>query len=123
VHNSFDTIWTIENGRIVSEETEDCPGIPDAPPSPPGRGPGGPPGGPPHAGFPGRGPPPGQGEHQGPPRLAEEEEEAAELGVDGKGEDDECDLDSYLDSQDWSRWVGGAGEKPYELAVGAQVVF
>jgi hypothetical protein len=89
-----------------------------APRSPPGCGPGGPP----HGGFPGHGPSQGEGEYQGPPRLTEAEEEAAELEVEGEEEEEECDLESYLDSQDWSRWVGKTEEERTEVAVGEQVV-
>lgn len=54
--------------------------------------------------------------------MTEEEEEAMEPEV-AEEEEEECDLDSYLDSQDWSRWVGRGENKAVQEAAADQVVF
>ncbi|GAA6017629.1 hypothetical protein JCM10207_001229 [Rhodosporidiobolus poonsookiae] len=105
--NHYDLIWVIQNGKLIAEQPEDCPGIPATPP--PRRGP-------PGGGFPDH-PPPwrrpplewGGGEGKMEEELEEEEEE-------------ECDLEGYLDGQDWSPWIGG-GDDVAHGGGAQQVVF
>ncbi|GAA5874596.1 hypothetical protein JCM8547_002199 [Rhodosporidiobolus lusitaniae] len=133
--NRYDTIWTIINSTLVSQEPEECPGIPDFPPGgPPHRRPGPPPGGPPGKGgerpphWPGRD---GRTVKEGMRRLEEEVEEVreeetrweemrVEEGSDEMQEEEgeeECDLDEYLDSHDWSRWTKPAEDVEEEKKI------
>ncbi|GAA5917633.1 hypothetical protein JCM6882_001997 [Rhodosporidiobolus microsporus] len=117
--NRYDLIWTIQDGQLLSQEPENCPGIPAFPPWD-GRGP--PLGGP-------HGPGAGEGEGRRPPwgesegggegggdggkegggeilrRGPEEVGAGEEDGREDSGEGESCDVDDYLDSHDWS-WVG-----------------